>query len=387
MSEKKYFDYAATTPIHDEVFAAMEPYFKTEFGNPSSIHIWGQKADNAVENAREVVADYLNASPREIIFTSCGSESNNLALRGIGNARMFSIGANQIVSTKVEHHAVSHTVSQMEKYFGFNAIWAPVDQHGAVIPEIFFEPLNPKTAIASIMYANNEIGTVSPIQQLAEMCAEKNIPFHTDAVQAAGYLPLDVKKTPITAISLGGHKFYGPKGVGALYLRAGTEIIPTQTGGGQEYGKRAGTHNVPYIVGFAKAVELLQKERVNRATKVEVLRDRLIAGVLTNVSDSKLTGNPKDRLPNHASFVFKNVDGNVLLGMLDQAGFACSSGSACKTGNPEPSEVLVEIGLEKEWSLGSLRLTLGEHTTEGMVDELIVKLPTLIEQNRRLMGN
>lgn len=386
MSDKNYFDYAATTPLREEVRAAMEPFLLSEFGNPSSIHVWGQKAENAVERSRDIVARYINADPSEIIFTSCGSESNNLALRGIGLARKFNHGANQLVTTKVEHHAISRTVTQLDKFFGFIAQWARVEPNGAVNLESFANLTNENTAIASIMAANNEIGTISPIQQLAEICSEKGVPFHTDAVQAAGYLPLDVQKTPVTAISLGSHKFYGPKGVGALYLRKGTMIVPNQTGGGQEHCLRAGTHNVPYIVGFAKAIELLSTERQSRVERVVDLRDRLIKGILATIPYTKLTGDPVDRLPNHASFVFKNVDGNLLLGMLDQAGYACSSGSACKTGNPEPSEVLVEIGLEREWSLGSLRLTLGESTTETMVNDLIQILPTLVSKNRQLRG-
>lgn len=384
MNEYKYFDYAATTPLDPDVYAAMEPYFSGEFGNPSSIHQYGQHAENAVDNARELIADYLNCHPTEIIFTSCGSESNNIALRGISLTRKIEQGANELITTHVEHHSVSHTVKQLDQYYDHKAFWCDVNEFGIVDLEKYNALLNKKTALSTFMWVNNEIGSINPIQQIAEITVEKGIPFHTDAVQATGYLPIDLQKIPVTSLAIGGHKFYGPKGIGALFLRKGTNIIPSQTGGGQEFGLRAGTHNVPYIVGFAKAIEKLKSEREDRAEKAQKLRDQLISGILQNVPDAKLTGHPVDRLPNHASFVFKGVDGNLLLGMLDRSGFACSSGSACKTGNPEPSEVLTEIGLPLEWALGSLRLTVGAHTTQAMVEDLITTLPDLIAKNRAL---
>lgn len=385
MSEKTYFDFAATTPVDERVVEAMLPYFNEKFGNPSSVHLYGQRAEYAVETAREIVADYINAEPEEIIFTSCGSESNNLALRGVALARRHHAnGTNIIITSKVEHHAVSKTAEQLRQFFGFGIDWLPVDDFGVVNPRTLKNKLNSSVALVSLMYANNEIGSINDIQTMAELCAKNNIPFHTDAVQAAGYLPLDVKKTPIDLVSLGAHKLYGPKGVGALFVRNGTKILPTITGGGQENGLRAGTHNVPYIVGFAKAIELLKAERQARIEHVEPLRNHIIEGVLEKISGSKLTGHPENRLPQHASFVFKNVDGNLLLSMLDEKGFACSSGSACKTGNPEPSEVLTEIGLEREWSLGSLRITLGTTTTKDQVDHFLAILPNIIDLNRSL---
>lgn len=385
MSEKTYFDFAATTPVDERVVEAMLPYFNEKFGNPSSVHLYGQRAEYAVETAREIVADYINAEPEEIIFTSCGSESNNLALRGVALARRHHAnGTNIIITSKVEHHAVSKTAEQLRQFFGFGIDWLPVDDFGVVNPRTLKSKLNSSVALVSLMYANNEIGSINDIQTMAELCAKNNIPFHTDAVQAAGYLPLDVKKTPIDLVSLGAHKLYGPKGVGALFVRNGTKILPTITGGGQENGLRAGTHNVPYIVGFAKAIELLKAERQARIEHVEPLRNHIIEGVLEKISGSKLTGHPENRLPQHASFVFKNVDGNLLLSMLDEKGFACSSGSACKTGNPEPSEVLTEIGLEREWSLGSLRITLGTTTTKDQVDHFLAILPNIIDLNRSL---
>lgn len=385
MSEKTYFDYAATTPIDDRVIDAMLPFFNIKFGNPSSVHQFGQRAEYAVETAREILADFINADPEEIIFTSCGSESDNLAIRGTAFARRYQNNSlKTIYTSKVEHHAVSKTAEHLQKYFGFDVEWLPVDEFGVVDPKGLKNKIKADGAIVSVMHANNEIGSISDIQTIAENCATQGLPFHTDAVQSAGYLPIDVKKTPVAMVSLGGHKLYGPKGIGALYIRKGTPMLPAITGGGQENGLRAGTHNVPYIVGFAKAIELLKTERQARIDQLLPLRTRLIDVVLEKIAGSKLTGHPEKRLPHHASFVFKDVDGNLLLSMLDEKGFACSSGSACKTGNPEPSEVLTEIGLEREWSLGSLRVTLGTSTTREQVDHFLSILPNVIDQNRSL---
>ncbi|HWS23174.1 MAG TPA: cysteine desulfurase family protein [Anaerolineales bacterium] len=386
MNEKFYFDYAATTPLDPDVFSAMEPYLKADYGNPSSIHYFGQRAENAVEKSREIVADYLHCHPTELIFTSCGTESNNLALRGTAMFRRSQDGLTRLLSSKVEHHAITHTIQQLSDYYGFTADWSSVDEFGVVNLNNFSKLLNEKTALVSFMLANNEIGSINPIQTIAEICLNKGVPFHTDAVQAAGYYPINLADLPVSLLSLGSHKFYGPKGVGALFIRKGTMLLPTQTGGGQEFGLRAGTQNVAYIVGFAAAIEKLKKFRETRALELSILRDELINRVLKTVPDSKLTGHPTNRLPNHASFVFKNVDGNLLLGMLDQAGFACSSGSACKTGNPEPSDVLIEIGLPREWALGSLRLTLGQGTSQDAINKLLDKLPALIKLNRELKG-
>lgn len=385
MSEKTYFDFAATTPIDDRVIDAMLPFFNIKFGNPSSVHQFGQRAEYAVETAREILADFINADPEEIIFTSCGSESDNLAIRGTAFARRYQNNSlKTIYTSKVEHHAVSKTAEHLQKYFGFDVEWLPVDEFGVVDPKGLKNKIKADGAIVSVMHANNEIGSISDIQTIAENCATQGLPFHTDAVQSAGYLPIDVKKTPVAMVSLGGHKLYGPKGIGALYIRKGTPMLPAITGGGQENGLRAGTHNVPYIVGFAKAIELLKTERQARIDQLLPLRTRLIDVVLEKIAGSKLTGHPEKRLPHHASFVFKDVDGNLLLSMLDEKGFACSSGSACKTGNPEPSEVLTEIGLEREWSLGSLRVTLGTSTTREQVDHFLSILPNMIDQNRLL---
>ncbi len=379
-----YLDYAATTPVDPRVFDAMRPYFSEAFGNPSSIHRYGQKAEAAVDAARETVAAVLKCTPEEVIFTSCGSESDNLALRGATLAVREKTGANWILISRAEHHAVSKTAEQLEKHFGFRVEWLDVSQDGAITPQSVERLICKDTALVSVMYANNEIGTINPVAEIAAVCRSHGVPFHTDAVQAAAYLPVDVNALSVDMLSLGGHKFYGPKGIGALYVRAGTELVPTQTGGSQEYGLRAGTQNVPYIVGFAEALRLANDEREQRTTHVRPLRDRIIGTVLETIDDARLTGSEDQRLPNHASFVFRDVDGNLLLTLLDAAGFGCSSGSACKTGNPEPSEVMAAIGLPREWALGSLRITLGSGSTARDVDQFLEALPPLVRKAREL---
>jgi cysteine desulfurase len=337
-----------------------------------------------VDTARETVASVLGCGSDEIVFTSCGSESDNLALRGAALAMREKTGADWILTSRAEHHAVSKTAEQLEKYHGLKVEWLNTDEHGTVKPEVVEKAICDKTALVSVMYANNEIGTINPIAEIAGLCREKGILFHTDAVQAAAYLPVKVRALGVDLMSLGGHKFYGPKGVGVLYIRQGTPLLPVQTGGGQEYGLRAGTQNVPYIVGFAEALRLADEERQQRVAYVKPLRDRLVGAVLEAIPEARLTGHPEDRLPNHASFVFKDVDGNLLLTLLDAAGFACSSGSACKTGNPEPSEVMEAIGLSREWGLGSLRVTLGKDTLPEHIGAFLGALPALVNEAREL---
>ncbi|HXF86250.1 MAG TPA: cysteine desulfurase family protein [Anaerolineales bacterium] len=379
-----YLDYSATTPVDARVFHAMTPYFSASFGNPSSVHRYGQQAEAAVDTARETVARVLNCRPDEVIFTSCGSESDNLAIRGAAYAMREKTGARWLLASRAEHPAVTKTLLHLEKYDGFSIEWLDVDERGMVSPETVAKAICRETAIVSVMYANNEIGTINPIREIASICRSNNIPFHTDAVQAAAYLPVDVNDLGVDLMSLGAHKFYGPKGVGALYVRKGTPLVPYLTGGGQEFGLRAGTQNVPYIVGFAEALRLTEEEREARIAHVKPLRDKIIGTVLETIPDSRLTGDLESRLPHHASFVFKDVDGNLLLTLLDAAGFACSSGSACKTGNPEPSEVMNAIGLPREWGLGSLRVTLGMGTTAEDVESFLSALPALVEKARSL---
>ena len=377
-----YLDYAATTPVDERVLAKMMPYFRDSFGNPSSIHRFGQKAEAAVDEAREKVASVLGCRPDEVIFTSGGSEADNLALRGTMVANKAS--AKWLLTAKTEHPAVSKTAIQLEKEYGFPLEWLDVDEHGVVTVESLSKAICNDTTMASVMYGNNEIGTINPIADLAKVAKSNNVLFHTDAVQAAAYLDVNVNKLGVDLMSLGGHKFYGPKGVGALYVRKGTKLVPHLTGGSQESSLRAGTHNVPYIVGFAEALSLAAEEREARTAHVKPMRDHIIGTVLETISDSKLTGHPEQRLPNHASFVFKNVDGNLLLQMLDAAGFACSSGSACKTGNPEPSDVVTALGHSHDWALGSLRITLGTGTTPEHVESFLQALPSLVEKARSL---
>lgn len=380
-----YLDYAATTPVDSRVYDAMKSYFSESFGNPSSVHRYGQRADAAIESAREMVASVLHCRADEIIFTSCGSESDNLALRGAAMARRNASGGKWILTAKTEHHAVSRTAEQLEKEYGFSLEWLDVDEYGVVTPGSLSRAICNDTALASVMYANNEIGTINPIAELVRFAKANNVIFHTDAVQAAAYLDVNIEKLGVDLMSLGGHKFYGPKGVGALYVRKGIDLIPHMTGGGQEFSLRAGTQNVPYIVGFAKALQLAGDERGHRTAHVKPLRDQIIGRILEEIPDSKLTGHPENRLPNHASFVFKDVDGNLLLQLLDSAGFACSSGSACKTGNPEPSEVITSLGFSREWALGSLRITLGVDSTVEHVEALLNALPPLVEKARNLI--
>ena len=382
-----YLDHAATTPLDKRVFDAMVPYFSDSFGNPSSVHKFGQLAEGAVDSSHEVIASVLNCQPDEIIITSGGSESDNLALRGAALAAREKNGANRILTSKTEHAAVSKTAEQLKKYYGFQVEWLDADENGEIKPDLVDKAISDKTAIVSVMYANNEIGTINPIREIAAICHRHGVLFHTDAVQAAAYLSVDVGALGVDLMSLGGHKFYGPKGIGALYVRKGITILPTQTGGGQENDLRAGTQNVPYIVGFAEALRLADAEREGRTTHVKPMRDQLIGSILETIPDSRLTGHLESRLPNHASFAFKDVDGNLLLTLLDIEGFACSSGSACKTGNPEPSDVMDAIGLTRDWGLGSLRVTLGAGTTPGQIESFLNILPSLIVNARKLAQN
>jgi len=384
MSDLNYFDYAATTPVDAGVLEVMLPYFGEMFGNPSSLHRQGQRAEAAVEQARETVAAGLHCDPGEVVFTSCGTESDNLAIRGAVVARRAATGANRIITSRAEHHAVSKTAEQLGKLYGFQVDWLETDEYGLITPQAVKQAITRDTALVSVMAANNEIGTLNPLSEIGAVCRAHALPFHSDAVQAAAYLPLDVNELGVDLLSLGAHKFYGPKGIGVLYVRKGTSLLPAQTGGGQEGGLRAGTQNVPYIVGFAEAFRLTCEERDRRAAHVRPLRDQIIGRVLEEIPDSRLTGHPELRLPNHASFAFKDMDGNLLLTLLDAAGFACSSGSACKTGNPEPSEVMAAIGLPPQWGLGSLRVTLGKDSTAAQVEAFLDVLPGLVQKARAL---
>lgn len=381
---RTYLDYAATTPVSEPVLQAMLPYFGEVFGNPSSVHTFGQQAEAALEDARQLVAQTIQARAEEIVFTGCGTESDNLALRGVAFAQRKAKGRTHILVTPVEHHAVLHTARQLAELHGFDVEELPVDQYGLTDADDVRASIRSDTALVSVIYANNEIGTINPIAEIGAVCREMGVPLHSDAVQAAAHLPMNVESDQVDLLSLGAHKFYGPKGVGALYVRRGTPILPVMTGGKQEQAMRAGTQNIPYIVGLAEALRLAQNSLAARAEQMVQLRDHLIGQVLEEIPRARLTGHPTRRLPNHASFVFEGVDGNLLLMMLDAEGFACSSGSACKTGNPQPSEVLTAVGLSRSWALGSLRVTLGQSTSAGDVAAFLKVLPAVVERVRSL---
>jgi cysteine desulfurase len=378
-----YLDYSATTPVDERVVSAMLPYFTESYGNPSSVHSFGQKADAALEGFRADVADVLGCSPREIIFTSGGSESDNLALRGAALAAREKRGANRIFITPVEHHAVEKTAHDLADHFGFEVVYLPVDRTGMVIVEQMEELLDDRTAVVSAIYANNEIGTINPISAIGEICRQKQLTFHTDAVQAAGVCDLNVERLNVDLLSIGAHKFYGPKGVGALYIRKGTHLQPVQTGGAHENAQRAGTQNIPLIAGLAEALSICVEENPIHIPKYLRQRDMLINGVTGSIPGAQLTGHPVDRLPGHASFVIPGVDGNQLVIVLDRMGFACSSGSACKTGSPEPSNVLLALGINPELAMGSLRVTVGRQTTDQDISGFLSVLPAAVEKARR----
>jgi cysteine desulfurase len=377
-----YMDHAATTAVDARVVYAMLPYFTSHYGNASSLHSPGREARQALEDARRTVAEIVSAEPREIIFTGCGTESDNLALRGVAFASRHK--GNHIITSSIEHHAVSHTCAQLEKEFGLQVTYVPVDEFGRVDPDDVGRAVTDRTVLISIMYANNEVGTIQPIAEIGRIARAKNIPFHSDAVQAGGVLDLDVNKLNVDLLSLSAHKFYGPKGVGILYQRQGTALLPMQTGGGHERGRRAGTENVPYIVGLATALSLAHEHRAANNVRIAAMRDCLIQGVLDKVPQAYLTGHLTDRLPNNASFAFAGVEGESVLLNLDLQGVAASSGSACSSGSPEPSHVLVSLGLAAALCHGSLRLTLGHENTTEDVDHVLSVLPGIISKLRAM---
>ncbi len=377
-------DHAATTPVDPRVVEAMLPYFSQKYGNASSIYSLGREARQAIEDARRTVADILGCDPKEVIFTSCGSESDNLAIRGVAFAQRHRGKGNHIITSPIEHHAVSHTVEQLEKYFGFEVTYVPVDKYGMVDPDDVGRAIRDDTVLISIMYANNEVGTIEPIAEIGEIARQRGIPFHTDAVQAGGALDLNVEGLKVDLLSLSAHKFYGPKGIGVLYVRQGTPLLPMQTGGGHERNRRAGTENVPYIVGLARALEIAYDELESNNRRIRRLRDRLIEGVLSRIPEAELTGHPTQRLPNNASFVIKYVEGESMLLNLDMMGVCASSGSACTSASLEPSHVLLAMGIPPEVAHGSLRLTLGRENTEEDVDYVLEVLPPIVEKLRAM---
>jgi cysteine desulfurase len=380
-----YLDHAATTPVAPAVLAAMEPYFTEFYGNPSSLHRFGRRASVALEGARRTIAEQIGAAPKEIIFTSGGTEGDNAALRGLALARRAATGANRIITTPIEHHAVLHTAFDLRDHFGFDLTLLPVNQEGLVDPIDLANALGDGQAVAvvSIMYANNEIGTIQPIAALGACCRAVAAPFHTDAVQAAGKLSLTVEELGVMALSVSSHKFYGPKGVGFLYLRNGTPYWPLLTGGSHEQDRRAGTENVPLIVGMAEAFTLAEAARATEGPRLSGLREQLISSVLENVEGSFLTGARDQRLDNHASFIVRGVEAESLLIALDLAGIAASSGSACASGSQRPSHVLEAIGLTHADARSALRFSLGRGTTADEIAYVGEKLPQIVAQLRQ----
>lgn len=380
-----YLDHAATTPVDPRVLEAMLPYFTEQFGNPSSIYAAGRQARAAIDQARARIARILHCQPREIVFTSGGTESDNLAIKGVAWWHRLNGRGNHIITTAFEHHAVLHSVQYLER-FGFEATYVRPGPDGLVRVEDIEAAIRPDTILISVMYANNEIGTIQPIAEIGKLAHRYGILFHTDAVQAAGTLPLDVERLHVDLLSLSAHKFYAPKGVGLLYVRQGTKLLWQQHGGSQESNRRAGTENVPGIVGMATALELAYAEREERNAHLLALRDRLIDGILQRIPDARLNGDREQRLPNNVNVSFEGVDGETVLLNLDMHGIAASSGSACTTGSTEPSHVLLAIGLTPEQARSSIRLTLGKDNTEQEIDRTLDVLEETVTRLRRLMS-
>lgn len=379
-----YLDHSASTPVDPRVIDVMIPYFTEVYGNPSSSHRFGRKAEQAIEEARETVANILNCHRHEIIFTSGGSESDNLAIRGVGWMAKENNQPSRLITSPIEHSAVINTVDQMRDVMRFEAEIVPVDAYGFIDVEAYQIACEKNGAIASIIYANNEVGTIQDLPTLSQIAHDNNILFHTDAVQAGGQLSLDVQALGVDMLSLSAHKFYGPKGVGVLYVKNGIDLYPSQSGGSHERGRRAGTHNTAGIVGLAKALELAYAERVSRIRHYQAMRDMLIDGVLERISDIELTGHFEKRLPSHASFIIAGIDANALLMHLDMKGISASSGSACKTGNPEPSDILLAVGYTPEQAKCGLRLSVGQMTTAEDIDYAIDVLVDAVGKIRKL---
>ncbi|MFH1172955.1 MAG: cysteine desulfurase family protein [bacterium] len=389
MSKRVYFDYSATTPVSAEVLKVMEPYWSQTFGNPSSIHSFGQEARAGVEKARDQVAEFLGCQSKEIIFTSGATEANNLGLRGLMKA-VKDRGNTNFITTKIEHHCVGCVALVLAKV-GVTVDFVGVDKSGVVKVEDIQKAIKPETALISVMYVNNEVGTIQPIKEIGQMIKEENkkrdekhrIYFHVDAVQAANYLPCQVDDLGVDLLALSAHKIYGPKGAGALYIRQGTPMKAIQFGGDHEYKLRAGTLNATGIVGLGAAVELL-KNNEEENKRIKALRDKLIAGVREKIPDVIINGDLAKRVPSNAHLSFKGAEGESLLMMLDMEGIAVSTGSACSASSLEPSHVIKAMGLGEEISHSSLRITLGKYTTEEEIDYFLEKLPPIVEKLRKM---
>ena len=376
-----YLDNAATTPTDPEVVKAMLPYFSDIFGNPSSLHTFGQEAKRAIEEARDRIASFISAAPEEIVFTSGGTESDNFALKGAAFARRDK--GDHIITTAIEHHAVLETGHYLEKQ-GFRVTYLPVDGFGVVDPEAVKKAITEKTILISVMHANNELGSIQPIAEIGRIAGEREIPFHTDAVQTFGHLPINVDELGVSLLSASAHKLYGPKGVGILYVRKGTKIESFMHGGEQERGRRASTHNVPGIVGLGKAVELAGESLAEERERISQLRDRFIRGILEKIEYTRLNGHPVQRLPNNVNICVQYIEGEAMILRLDMSDIACSSGSACSSASMEPSHVLAAIGLSPEFAHGTLRFSLGKYTTGEDIDRVLEELPVIVEKLRSI---
>lgn len=383
MSMRKYIymDNAATTPVKIEVLNEMIPYFTEKFGNPSSVYSLGNISKRAVEDSREKIANVINADKKEIFFTGGGSEADNWAIKGIAYSNKNK--GNHIITTKIEHHAILHTCDYLGKN-GFDITYLDVDEFGLIDLEQLENAITDKTILISIIYANNEIGTIQPIKEIGKIAKANNIYFHTDAVQAIGHIKIDVKELNIDLLSMSAHKFYGPKGIGALYIRRGVKIDPLISGGGQERNKRAGTENVPSIVGMAKAIELAYENLEDHNERLIKLRDQLIKKIQANIKYVRLNGHPTKRLPGNVNMCFQFIEGESLLLSLDMEGIAGSSGSACTSGSLDPSHVLLSIGLPHEIAHGSLRLSLGDFNNEEELDYVVEKLVKIVDRLRMM---
>ncbi len=378
---KVYLDNAATTALSPKVLEKMMPYLTDIYGNASSPHSFGQTARIGVEHAREQVARAINADPSEIVFTGCGTESDNTVLFGV--AERYAKKGDHIITTNVEHHAILHSCAALEKK-GIKVTYLPVDKDGLVTPEQVRDAITDKTILVSVMFANNEVGTIMPIPEIAAVCHEKGVLFHTDAVQAAGHIPIDVKAMGIDMLSISGHKFHGPKGVGVLYERKGIRLPSYIIGGEQEKGRRAGTENVAGIVGLGEALELAVTNMSETSARMTKMRDRLIEGIEATIPEVKLNGHRTKRLPNNVNFSIKYIEGESILLMLDMAGIAASSGSACTSGSLDPSHVLLALGLTHEVAHGSVRMTLGDDTTDEDIDYVLETLPKVAHRLRAM---
>jgi cysteine desulfurase len=379
MIRRVYLDHNATTPVHPEVLEAMMPFFKEHFGNASSIHWAGREVKQYLDEAREKVAALLHATPEEVVFTSCGTESINMAIKGVAFALQEK--GRHIITTQVEHHAVLHTCQYLKK-MKFEITYLTVDRDGLIDLEELRRSIKPQTTLITIMFANNETGTIFPVEAIGEIAREKGVIFHTDAVQAVGKLPVDLSKLPVDILSLSGHKLYAPKGIGAQYIRAGTKLTPLIQGGGQERSRRAGTENVPYIVGLGKASEIAKRDFAKRQSHLLALRDRLHQGILQSIPQVKLNGHPTQRLPNTLNLSFLFIEGESLLLNLDLEGIAVSSGSACTSGSLEPSHVLLAMGVPHEIAQSAIRFSLGWENKEEDVDYLLDVLPGIVKRLR-----